>query len=224
MRRTSGSRGGTHVFRDFADSEEGNAAKLDRYLERAINEALNDPGDDFFGSLVKAEFLGRSLTREEIMGFANLAFAGGRDTIIHLITNSLHYLAANPGALEQLREDPDLAKTATEEFLRYFSPPTHIGRVVAQPTMIHGHHLEVDDLVSLDRRPNRHVAFGHGPHTCLGAPHSRMIMTTVLEQIALRVAGMRVVQEDETVEELGSLERVAGYDSLLLELEPRTAG
>lgn len=68
---------GTHVFRDFHDSTEGHATALDSYLERVTDAALEQPGDDFFGLLARSEFRGRRLTREEIIGFANLAFAGG---------------------------------------------------------------------------------------------------------------------------------------------------
>jgi cytochrome P450 len=64
------------------------------------------PDDSLFTALVKARFRGRKLTREEMMGFGNLTFAGGRDTIIHSISSIIAYLGRHPAALEFLRADP----------------------------------------------------------------------------------------------------------------------
>ena len=229
---------GTHVFRDLEASSTGSAQSLDAYLEEAIDAAIADPGSDFFGLLVRSEFKGRQLTRDEILGFANLAFAGGRDTVIHLIANSIHYLATNQSAFDELRGDPSLIKSATEEFLRFFSPITPIGRVVAKEAELLGRQVHVDETVSicfasanrdefvfdrpdqviLDRRPNRHVAFGHGPHTCLGAPHTRMILSTVLERLVGRVSRLVVLEATQKVEDLGELDRVVSFDPLWVEL------
>ncbi|RQU97391.1 cytochrome P450, partial [Burkholderia cenocepacia] len=68
---------GTHVFRE-GDGELKGAA-LETYLHAQLDHATSHPGEDFFSVLTKATFRGRALTREEMMGFANLAFAGGRD-------------------------------------------------------------------------------------------------------------------------------------------------
>jgi cytochrome P450 len=227
---------GTHVFRDFSDRPEGNARELDHYLDEVIDAAFVAPGDDFFGLLVRSKLGGRPLSRDEVMGFANLAFAGGRDTLIHLIVNSLHHLATNPQVLARAKQDPTLLQSATEEYLRYFSPIAHIGRVVTEPTELLGRRLEPDDTVSicfasanrdetvfdradelvLDRRPNRHVAFGHGPHTCLGAPHSRMVLTTVLERVAERAEGLEVIDAAAEIEDLGPFTRAIGHERLRL--------
>jgi cytochrome P450 len=231
---------GTHVFRDFTDSDEGHASHLDRYLERAIEEAIAEPRDDFFGLLATATFRGRALTRDEMMGFANLTFAGGRDTVINAITNSLHWLAERPDELARLREDRLLIPSAVEEFLRFFSPLTHIGRIVRSGTRLHDRDLEPDSVVSLcfasanreetaferpdecllDRRPNRHVAFGFGPHTCLGAPLARAVLSVAIDRFADRVAAMSVLEAIPKLEDLGSLRRQVSFDPLVLALVP----
>ena len=75
---------GIHVFKvDGALAKKGTA--LEDYLHAQLDRAASNPGEDFFSALTQAKFRGRSLTREEMMGFANLTFAGGRDTIIHSI-------------------------------------------------------------------------------------------------------------------------------------------
>ena len=75
---------GTHVFHDGGDGKKKGEA-LEEYLQAEFDRAAANPGEDFFSALTKASFRGRPLTREEMMGFANLTFAGGRDTIIHTI-------------------------------------------------------------------------------------------------------------------------------------------
>jgi cytochrome P450 len=102
---------------------------LETYLQRQFDQAAANPGEDFFSALTKAAYRGQRLAREEMMGFANLTFAGGRDTIIHSISSVLAYLGKNPKALEFLRQDPQRIVLASEEFFRVFMPLTHIGRV-----------------------------------------------------------------------------------------------
>lgn len=234
---------GTHVFRDSGATEGSHASDLDAYLDGAIADAVRRPGDDFFGLLATAEFRGRRLTREEMLGFANLTFAGGRDTVINAITNSVFHLASNPHVLERLRTDRDLIPTATEELLRYFSPLTHIGRIATEETDLHGRRVCPGDVVSLgfasanrdesvferadeclvDRKPNRHIAFGHGPHTCLGAPLARMVMSVVLDRIVESVERVDVTEAEAKIEDLGPVHRQVGFDRLVVSLTPRHA-
>ncbi|MFN5739041.1 MAG: cytochrome P450, partial [Akkermansiaceae bacterium] len=118
---------GTHVFHNLIDGN-SNETAVDAYIARQLDRAAVSPSGDFFSALTQAEFQGRKLTRDEMAGFANLTFAGGRDTVIHTITSVIAYLARHPEALEYLRADPKRAVLATEEFFRVVSPLTHIGR------------------------------------------------------------------------------------------------
>lgn len=232
---------GVHVFRD---PEGVHASDLDAYLDRVMTEAVRDPGDDYFGLLARATFRGRPLTKDEMTGFANLTFAGGRDTVIGAIAWSLHHLATSSDAVLRLRQEPGLIKTAVEELLRVSSPLTHIGRVVAVPTELCGRAMAADEIASLcfasanhdesaferadevvlDRHPNRHVAFGHGPHNCLGAPLARMVLTTVLESFVAVVGTATVVEVEEKVDDLGAVRRVAGFERLVLRLDGHPRG
>ncbi len=233
---------GTHVFRDFEAGAAGHASDLDAYLNRAIDEAMREPGEDFFGMLATTTLEGRNLTRAEILGFANLTFAGGRDTVINAVTNAIHHLVTHPADLSRLRDDRSLVPTAVEEFLRFFSPITHIGRVVEHEATLAGHHVGDDSVVSLcfasanrdataferadecliDRRPNRHVAFGHGPHRCIGAPQAKTVLTAALDAFVGRVAAARVLEARPKVEELGPVRRQVGFERLLISLSPPT--
>jgi cytochrome P450 len=230
---------GTHVFHDGVDG----AAKgevLTRYIDRQLDRAMAEPGDDFFGVLVQARVAGRALTRSEMMGFANLTFAGGRDTVIQSIAGVIGYLAGHPEDFVQLRERPDILTTASEEFFRFLSPITHIGRVCPAETDVFGVRVPAGERISLswasanrdasvfpradevvlDRKPNPHVAFGSGVHNCLGALHARLIIRTLLRQLVEKVEAIRVVACAHRFEVEKDYTRRSGYDELTVVLEP----
>ncbi|HRQ87588.1 MAG TPA: cytochrome P450 [Bacteroidia bacterium] len=230
---------GIHVFRVRDGLKPG--VELERYLSETLDVAEENPGQDFFSALVQAEFRGRRLTRDEAMGFANLAFAGGRDTIIHTVSNIFGYFAENPAALQFLREDPSRAVHASEEFFRVYIPLTHIGRVCPADTEVGGTVVPAGERVSLcwasanrdetvfdtpdeirlDRKPNPHIAFGFGTHLCLGAPHARLLVRTLLQKIAAKVASIEVLSAVERVENETEYRRVVGYDELKVRLTRR---
>jgi cytochrome P450 len=227
---------GIHVFRDGASK----GATLEAYLHQQFDRAVAHPGDDFFSALTKATFRGRALTREEMMGFGNLTFAGGRDTVIHTISSVLGYLAAHPDALEFLRQDPARIVHAVEEFYRVITPLTHIGRVCPVETNVHGVEVrpggrvslcwasanqdaaafDAPEEVRLDRKPNPHLAFGFGAHLCLGAAHARLLVRTLLQKCIERVARITVLEAKERVENEERYRRVMGYDLLRVKFAP----
>ena len=124
---------GIHVFK-VTGGKFKQGIVLEDYLHKQFDRAEANPGEDLFSALATASYRGRRLTREEMMGFGNLVFAGGRDTIIHSISSIVAYLGQNPAALEYLREDPRRIVLAGEEFFRVFMPLTHIGRVCLADT------------------------------------------------------------------------------------------
>ena len=230
---------GIHVFRVRGGLKKG--VELENYLHAKFDAAGRAPGADFFSALTHATFRGRPLTREEMMGFANLAFAGGRDTIIHTVACALGHLAANPEALAFLREDPKRITHASEEFFRFFMPLTHIGRVCPVATSVHGEQVPEGGRVSLgwasanrdesvfpqadefkiDRKPNPHLSFGFGEHLCLGAPHARLIVRTLLQKCVELVDSMEIVSAEERTETEHDYVRKLGYESLVLKFHPR---
>lgn len=229
---------GIHVFK-VTGGEFKKGTVLDDYLESKFDEAEASPGGDFFSALAGAEYRGRRLTREECMGFANLAFAGGRDTVILTIACALGYLAEHPEALEYLREDPRRITLAGEEFFRVFMPLTHIGRVCPRETEVNGVTVGEGERVSLcwssanfddaaftapeevrlDRKPNPHLSFGFGTHLCLGAPHARLILRTLLRLCCERVRRVHLLGAKERVEHEAAFDRTLGYDELHVRLE-----
>lgn len=236
---------GIHVFRgaESGGLSEEKGALLDRYIQRRLDLAEANPGEDFFSALTQADFQGRRLTRDEMTGFCNLAFAGGRDTVIHSISSIIAHIAERAEILQMLRDDPKLVMSATEEFMRHISPITHLGRVCPHGADVHGTRVEPDGRVSLcwasanrdasvfdapeelqlDRKPNPHVAFGSGLHTCVGALHSRVLFRILLAELAARVGSVRVVEMVRQVESVGPFERQVGFDKLVVQFTPRGA-
>ena len=229
---------GTHVFRD-GDSGEANGTAFENYLHQQFDKALANPGEDMFSALTKAYYQGRPLTRDEMMGFANLTFAGGRDTVINTIASVFAYLTEHPQALAFLREDPKRVVNAGEEFFRVISPLTHIGRVCPVETDVHGVTVPAQGRVSLcwasanqdetafdtpeeirlDRKPNPHLAFGAGTHLCLGAPHARLLLRTLLKTLAQEVQSITLIDAKAQVEQEREYQRSVGYKLLRVSIQ-----
>ncbi|MEO0578493.1 MAG: cytochrome P450, partial [Pseudomonadota bacterium] len=189
-----------------------------------------------------ARFRGRALTRDEKIGFANLAFAGGRDTVIATVALTFAHLATHPRDLERLRDEPTLRRPAVEEIVRVASPLTMIGR-----TCKHGASLgDIDvtpggraaicwasanrdetvfddpESLRIDRKRNPHVAFGAGVHTCLGASHARLVLRSLLSAICDNVAGLQTIDSQARFEDHASYRRQTSYESLTIKITPTT--
>lgn len=228
---------GIHVFRVSGGVKKG--VELEDYLHARFDRAAAEPGEDFFSALTQANYHGRPLTREEMMGFANLAFAGGRDTIIHTVSSVIAYLARNPEALDYLRDDPGRITHASEEFFRVFMPLTHIGRVCPVKTEVREHTVEAGDRISLcwasanrdetvfkepdeirlDRKPNPHLSFGFGTHLCLGAPHARLLVRTLLQKCCTKIKSVTELDAVDRIEKEEGYQRILGFESLTVKLQ-----
>jgi cytochrome P450 len=226
---------GVHVFYDQDDAvEEGHF--LERYSARQFERAEKDPGEDFFSLLNQADFRGRKLTFEEKQGYASVALSGGRDTVIHTVTSILVYFSEHPEDLKRLRQNPELAATATEEFVRFVSPLTSIARTCPHGANVAGNEIpskgrvalcwpsanrdtsifDDPDTVKLDRCPNPHIGFGFGPHACLGAQHARLVIRCLLRSLADRVEGIEPLEVVPKIEKESSYERQIGYETARL--------
>lgn len=226
---------GTHVFRSEGESLDADKANiLYNYIDERIIEAAKNPGEDLYSVLLGSEVNGKKLTHEEVKGIMILTFAGGRDTVINALTNSIAYFAEHPKSLHAIKENPEMINNAVEELIRYFAPLTHMGRVVTEDTQVCEHAIKADTRVSLcwasanrdaavfenpnevdfDRKMNPHVSFGFGTHNCLGATHARQIMRTLLGILAEKVASMDIINTDENIEELGEFDRKVGYNAI----------
>jgi len=231
---------GVHVFK----GEGGGFKKgivLEDYLNAQFDRAEQQPAQDFFSALTQATYQGRKLTRDEMLGFGNLTFAGGRDTIIHNVSSILAHFGDKPEDLDWLREDPRRLIHASEEFIRVFMPLTQIGRVCPVDTNVHGVQVKAGERIGLawaaanfdeevfdapediclDRKPNPHLSFGFGAHLCLGAPHARLIIRSLLKSLCERVGRVCVRSAKRNVEHEERFVRPNGYESLEIQLQSR---
>jgi cytochrome P450 len=187
-------------------------ARLHAYIGRVLDEAASAPGADAFSRLAAATVDGRALTRVEQVGLASLVLAGGRDTVIHLLCGAMWHLAGDAAARARLSTHPDRLPLAIEEYLRYLSPNPGMerrlttdaggtwGSAAAGDVVILGwgpanHDAAAFDApgqIRLDRRPNPHLAFGSGPHTCTGIHLARLEARCFLEALLAAVPDWRL--------------------------------
>jgi cytochrome P450 len=230
---------GTHVFRDGEGRPRGEA--LEEYIRTKFAQAEAAPDDGFFSALNRAVFQGRALTLEEKVGFANLTFAGGRDTIIQSVAAVIGYLGAHPDRFEALRAKPEMIHPAAEEFFRLTSPLTHIGRVCPHGADVKGVAVAPDERASLcwasanrdaavfeepeafrmDRKPNPHIAFGSGAHTCIGALHARLLVRTLLKTLCEKVGALQILESEDHVEREDAYTRRVGFERLVVSFRSR---
>lgn len=233
---------GTHVFRSEDDPLDGDkAAILYDYIDEKIKASSPNPEGDLYSVLLAAEVEGKKLTHEEIKGIMVLTFAGGRDTVINAVTNTISYFAQHPESLDRLRKEPEIIGRAIEELIRYFTPLTQMGRVVTQDTQVCEHAIKANSRVSLcwasanrdesvfespndvilDRKLNPHVSFGFSHHNCLGATHARQIMRVLIETLVAKVGSIDIIDFEENIESLGEFERKVGFHQLNINIHPR---
>jgi cytochrome P450 len=170
-----------------------------------------DPEHDLVSGLVEAERDG-VLTAEQVRGCCSLLLGAGHETTTSGLGNSILYLAKHLDAQEHLRAGRELLATAIQEFLRHDSPVQALARHVAVDTDVGGRHMKAGDPVAmvwssgnrdeevfanadqcvLDRKPNRHIAFGYGIHRCIGADLATLEMKVVLEELLARTRRFEV--------------------------------
>jgi len=187
-------------------------ARIYAVLEEVIDERLEAPQDCFISSFLDAEVDGQRLTREEVVDICYLFFLAGLDTVTASLDCMMARLALHPNEQRRLADDPSVIPRAVEEMLRWETPVTSVVRVTTQDTELSGCPIAADEVVSvilgsantderawgeaesvdIDRRVNKHLAFGGGVHRCLGSHLARMELRVVLEEWHARIPEYRV--------------------------------
>jgi cytochrome P450 len=181
-------------------------AMLDGLL-KFIAARRADPRDDLTSFLVQFDIDGTRLNDTQLLDILWNLIGGGVDTTTSLTALSLLHLGTHPDLRRQLIAGPGLYRSAAEEFLRYFTVNKQLSRTVSRDTVLAGQQLRRNDrlLISwiganhdeqefddpgeviLDRSPNRHVAFGLGPHRCIGAPLARIMFEVMVKAVLERM-------------------------------------
>ncbi|MQY12851.1 Steroid C26-monooxygenase [Streptomyces sp. RB5] len=196
--------------------------------------------DDLVGYLCAMDANGRKLRHDEIVYNCYSLLLGANVTTPHAIASSVLALIEHPAEYRRLLADPTLVATAVEEGLRWSSPANHFMRYAVRDLKLHGTQIRAGDALvtwlgsanrdedvfadpyrfDVGRRPNRHVAFGFGPHYCIGAPLAKIALNLLFEEI------VRIVEHFEIAGPVEHLESnfVAGIKRLPLTARLRDGG
>jgi cytochrome P450 len=193
-----------------------NQATVDQecYFLNLLEDRLRRPGDDLMSLLLEGQADGR-LTAEEVCSQCILLLSAGHTTTMDQLGNTTLALLRNPEQMEQLCDDPGLARSATEEGLRYDGAVQFLQRIAREDLVLRGKRIREGELVYLslgaanrdpevfvepdqfqvDRADNRHVAFGAGPHVCLGMTLARRELEVSLGRLMRRMPRLRFDEE-----------------------------
>jgi cytochrome P450 len=175
------------------------------------------PADDLMTALLDAEVDGQHLSESDLLGFCFLLLIAGNDTTTTLIGNGVELLGRHPDQRARLVGDPSLIPDAIEEMLRIESPTQALPRTATHDTELHGipipagsrvmllfgaanldeREFRASEAFDVDRRPPRHLAFGHGIHYCLGAMLARLEARVVFEELLGRVGSYELADGAE---------------------------
>jgi cytochrome P450 len=171
-------------------------------------------GHDLLTHLLRADIDGEPLDERTILEIAWLVIVGGLDNTASLLANAFLWLDCHHAERDRLRGDEQLTELAFDEFLRYFTVTQALSRTATKDTTIEGYPVRAGERVFivwaaanrdpdafdrpedvvLDRSPNRHLAFGWGPHRCIGALVAKHMFCTTLQEVLTRMPDYRVVQ------------------------------
>jgi cytochrome P450 len=206
------------------------------YLIELIEQRRAHPKEDLISALVAAEQEGERLNHEELVSLCLLLFVAGHETTMNLIGNGTLALLRHPDALNALRAEPEIARTAVEELLRYDSPVQLTARTaladveVGDKTIPRGQQMIVllsaanrdpaafsqADGLDLRRADNHHLSFGHGGHFCLGASLARVEGAIAFAALAQRFERIELLTDEPEWRETITLR---GLKSLPLRVE-----
>lgn len=190
--------------------------EMSDYFSKLLEERRRAPREDLISALSTAEVDGERLSEYELVKFCTLLLAAGQETTKNLIANAIVCFTDYPDSMERLIREPALMPTAIEEVLRYLPPVWFLFRQTRTDVELAGQHIPANQLVlawtasanrdpaqfpdpdrfDIEREPNRHLAFGHGIHFCVGAPLARLEARIALPMM---------------LEQLRNLQRVEGF-------------
>jgi cytochrome P450 len=199
----------------------------DTFLERKAN-----PGDDLISRLWQSNLDGEPTTLEDMENWGVLLFLAGLDTVMNGIGLGVRHLATDPELQARVRQDPSLSQDLTEELLRRYTFTVPV-RMAAKDTLWHGAPIKARERVlmllggadldagrfadpertDIDREDKVHIAFGTGPHRCLGSHLARIELQILYEEL---LAGLPPFRLDPAAPPKFHGGNVIGLDTLHL--------
>lgn len=207
-----------------------------RYLHELIEAKQAAPAQDLLSQLIQVELEGDRLSRQELIGMAQLLILAGNETTATLLSSAMLAFFLHPDQAQAVKDDPSLLKQAIEEVIRYKSPLMNANdRWILEDFEYQGRQLKKGDQIYLcvtsanrdeerfhdaatfdiRREDNqRHLGFGRGMHYCLGAPLARLIATVALGTL------LRRLPDIELATDMGELAWRPGITSNTLDTLP----
>ncbi len=187
------------------------------YLRDLVTRRRSDPADDLMSALIQVEESGDQLTEEEIIATCTLLLVAGHETTVNLIANAILAMLRQPQQWAALAGNASRVPAVVEETLRYDPPVQLMGRIAADDMTIGETTVVKGDTTMLllaaaqrdpaaydrpdefdpDRESIRHLAFGKGPHFCLGAPLARLEAAVALSAVTARFPHARIDGDPE---------------------------
>lgn len=190
------------------------------YLQPLIADLRVNPRGNIASVVANAKIDGAYLPDRDVFGYFLIIATAGHDTTSYSLSGGLLALLENPEQLAMLRADPSLLPTAVDEFIRWTSPVKHFTRTCTEDCIVDGKQIRTRDIVVLsypsanrdeavfedpfvfrvDRKPNRHLAFGTGPHLCLGQHLAKMELMSFLREFLEHVEHVELASEPRRVQ------------------------
>jgi cytochrome P450 len=185
---------------------------LTSYFRQIVPERRLHKRDDLISLLLEIEADGETLTEDELYAQCIMLLFAGHETTRNLIGNGVYSLLCHPRELARLQDDPDLIRSSVEEMLRFDSPVQFLYRVAKEEVEICGvriqpgnsvviilgaanrdpHRFRDPDTFDLGRLNNPHLAFGGGPHFCIGNQLARLEGQVAILRIIARFPNIRL--------------------------------
>jgi pimeloyl-[acyl-carrier protein] synthase len=183
------------------------------YLTNMIEERRKQPRKDLMSKFVTAMTDEGRISESELINTCVTLFTAGHETTLSLISSTIYTLLSHPDQLTLLRKNPDLLKSTIEESLRFESPVSRQTRLMKQDAALNGKALKKGQVVfqmlnaanrdpayfkdpdtfNIRRENNRHIAFGFGPHFCIGATLARTEAFIAVGTLVQRFPSLRLV-------------------------------
>jgi cytochrome P450 len=208
--------------RDFSGGNTRSGVTLQDYLDRVFDEAelrvaTGETERDIWDFVAALKIDGTPVTRPEMQGIANVLLAGGRDTVIKLLSGFIWHLMSTPKDLAFITEDAANYRPAIQEMARYLSPLPKMERAPKDQALkpdserdperyqllsfVSANHdaerWQNPDQIDFQRERNAHVAFGFGPHSCLGQNITEIETSAFLSALVPQLPKWRFASEPE---------------------------
>ena len=207
--------------RGESTQEEREAVLMDffQYFSKMTADRRANPGDDVATVIANAEINGAQIGDLEAISYYVIVATAGHDTTSSSTAGGLHALLQHPDEFRKVQDNPDVIPFAVDEAIRWVTPVKHFLRYATEDYELRGKTIKAGDALMMlyasanrdedvfdepfkfiaDRRPNRHVAFGHGAHHCLGNLLAKMEMKHLYQELFNRVKNIELAGETRLV-------------------------